>query len=45
MYSRPVLKDHSIGHKNVVSRQVVFGDRFNFIEMQDLLPVPVIYSV
>ncbi len=29
----PVLKDHPIGHKNVVSRQVVSGDRFIHIEM------------
>ncbi len=29
---KPVLKDHPIGHTNVVSREVVFGDRFNYIE-------------
>ncbi len=32
----PVLKDRPIGHKNMVSRQVVFGDRFIYIEMCDL---------
>ncbi len=35
----PVLKDHPIGHKNCgLSRQVVSGDRFSYIEMQVLLP-------
>ncbi len=37
----PVLKDHPIGHKKLgLSRQVVFGDRFNYryIEMLRLLP-------
>ncbi len=33
----PVLKDHLNGHKNVVSKQVVFGDRVT-IEMWDILP-------
>ncbi len=29
----PVLKDQPIGYKNVVSqKQVVFGDRFSYIE-------------
>ena len=28
----PVLKDHPVGHKNVVSKQVVSGDRFSYIE-------------
>ncbi len=30
----PVLKDHPIGHKNVVCpKQVVSGDRFSYIEI------------
>ncbi len=29
----PVLKDHLIAYKNVVSHDSVFGDRFNFTEM------------
>ncbi len=29
----PVLKDYPIGHKNILSRQVVFGDRFIFTGM------------
>ena len=34
----PVLKDHLIGHKKVVFlREVVFGDRFTYIEMWDFL--------
>ena len=32
------LKDHPIGHKKcVLSRQVVFGNRYNYTEMWDLL--------
>ncbi len=34
----PVLKDHLIDHKNSLSRQVVFGDRFNCVGTWDLLP-------
>ncbi len=34
-----VLKDHPVGHNNMVLlRQVVFDDRFNYIELWDLLP-------
>ncbi len=34
-----VLKDLATGHKNVVSQDKwSFGDRFNYIEMWDLLP-------
>ncbi len=32
-YRKPVLKDHPIGHKNVVSKHGVFGDRFSYVEM------------
>ncbi len=35
----PALKDRPIGHKNMVSQDmVIFGDRFSCIEMWDLLP-------
>ena len=34
----PVLKDHPISQKYVVSWQVVSGDRFSYIEMLVLLP-------
>ncbi len=34
---KPALKDHPISHKNGLSRQMVFGDRFTLIEMDLLL--------
>ncbi len=34
---KPLLKDHPIGHKRGLSRQVVFGDRFNYSEIYDFL--------
>ncbi len=34
----PALKDHPTGHENILSRQVVFGDRFIYTEMYDFLP-------
>ncbi len=39
-YSRPCLeRPPHWPHKCGLSRQVIFGDRFNYIDMPDLLPV------